>query len=150
MVWPDVADAAERRRIARDYQAWCLQRARRFHESLDSDAPPCPAELRLFAGDTVPTKTGAVLARDGGGRVTPRFEGDWAYQPGDGTVPRYSAVADRGFGYMRAGWLDSPVPWNTVTFLPDDHIGLTKDPVFTDNLLFQLLGQKPRRRPQQP
>lgn len=39
--------------------------------------------------------------------------------------------------------LDSSLAWDAVTFLPDDHIGLTQNPVFTDNLLFYLLEQPP-------
>jgi hypothetical protein len=38
------------------------------------------------------------------------------------------------------------VPWSNVTFLADDHIGLTKNPHFTDNMLFILLEKKPMRQ----
>lgn len=39
--------------------------------------------------------------------------------------------------------VDHPINWNGATFLPRDHIGLTKDEVFADNLLFKLL-ESPR------
>ncbi len=144
---PDLPDVAGRRAAARTYLAWCLGRARRFHAALDQDPPDRgPAEIRLFAADTMPTLARATL-RDRGGRLVPDFAGANATEPGDGTVPRFSAVADRRMG--RTGgheWLDSPVPWGNVTFLPDDHIGLTRNPLFTNNLLFSLLEQPPPRR----
>lgn len=34
--------------------------------------------------------------------------------------------------------LDSPIEWADVHFLFEDHIGLTRDPGFSDNLLFFL------------
>lgn len=145
---PQVSAPEERRRIAREYLGWCLERARRFHAALDQDPPrPGPAEIRLFAADTIPTMARAVLREDGG-RLRPRFSGSGTTEPGDGTVARYSAIADRRLGRPGAarGWLDSPVPWSSVTFLPDDHIGLTRNPLFTDNLLFFLLEQRPRSR----
>jgi hypothetical protein len=33
----------------------------------------------------------------------------------------------------------SPIHFSNVTFLFTDHIGLTSDPAFTDNVLYQLL-----------
>ena len=35
--------------------------------------------------------------------------------------------------------LKSPIRWSHVTFLFTDHIGLTRDPAFTDNVLYLLL-----------
>ncbi|HEX6813584.1 MAG TPA: hypothetical protein VF384_18340 [Planctomycetota bacterium] len=145
---PDVADAGARRTQARAYVAWCLARARAFHAALDCDAEtPCPAEIRLFAADTEQTLVRARLRPDAGGQLRPVFAGDGLHESGDGTVARYSALAERGTGGTGpASWLDSPVPWSSVTFLPDDHLGLTRNPVFTDNLLFLLLAQRPRPR----
>lgn len=143
---PDEPDGAVRQQRARATLAWNLERARRFHAALDQDPPePGPAEIRLFAAGTIPTLARTRLQpRDG--RLVPEFSGDRLRELGDGTVPRFSAIADRRQG--RGGpWLDSPVPWSSITFLPDDHIGLTSNPVFTDNLLFFLLEQRPRPRP---
>ena len=57
------------------------------------------------------------------------------------TVTRRSALADLPAG--RAGRQDVArgrrCRGRSVTFLPDDHIGLTKNPIFTDNVLFYLL-----------
>jgi len=35
--------------------------------------------------------------------------------------------------------LNSPIKWNNVLFIFSDHLGLTKHPMFTDNVLYQLL-----------
>jgi hypothetical protein len=39
--------------------------------------------------------------------------------------------------------LVSPIAWSDVTFLFTDHVGLTKYPAFTDNVLYLLL-ESPR------
>ncbi|MEO6595394.1 MAG: hypothetical protein ABIP94_11635 [Planctomycetota bacterium] len=143
---PDEPDPAARRARANEVLAANLDRARRFHAALDQDPQvPCPAELRLFAADTIPTLARTrLVATDG--RLVPQLDGDSLREFGDGTVPRFSALADRNVGGRLGGWLDSPVRWHGVTFLPDDHIGLTRNPVFTANLLFYLLEQPPRQR----
>ena len=63
-----------------------------------------------------------------------------AYGPGDGSVLRSSALLDERVG--SADWtprLRSPIAWTSVSFLFSDHLGMTRDPIFTDNLLFWLL-----------
>jgi hypothetical protein len=39
--------------------------------------------------------------------------------------------------------LVSPIQWDQVLFVFSDHLGITKDPAFTDNLLYFLL-ESPR------
>lgn len=143
---PEVQEPSVRRSRARAYLAWCLSRARAFHDALDQDPPatPCPIELRLFAADTIPTVARTRLRLRGDGTLWPQFDGGDLYEPGDGTVARYSALGDRRMGRGGSGTLNSALAWDAVTFLPDDHIGLTQNPVFTDNLLFILLEQTPR------
>lgn len=144
---PNVQGPAMRRQQAKSYVAWCLERARSFHAALDQDATtPCPVDLRLFAADTVPTLARTRLQRRSDGTVWPEFDGAQLRELGDGSVARYSAIGDRRLGRMGGGTLDSSLVWDSVTFLPDDHIGLTQNPTFTDNLLFYLLEQSPRRR----
>ena len=146
-IWPDAGDAAERRRRAKDHAKWCLDRARQFHAALDQDPETqCPVDMRLFAADAIDTITRTKLRERSDGTLAPTFDDDELYEPGDGTVPRYSAVADRRQGTAMRTWLDSPVPWRSVTFLPDDHVGITRNPLFTNNLLFFLLEQRPRAR----
>jgi hypothetical protein len=136
---PDVKDAAQRRRIALDHQRKALQRAKQFAAAMDVPAAP-PAGLALFliAGDAVPTE--AVMAVDQDSGVIKLIK----RAPGDGTVLRSSALMDERIGTGRLGRLESPIDWASVQFLFKDHIGLTKDPTFTDNLLY-FLFERPKR-----
>lgn len=58
-----------------------------------------------------------------------------------GLVTRRSALLDQRVGSRWSPRLVSPIRWTSVTFLSTDHIGLTKDAAFTDNVLFLLLEQ---------
>ncbi len=133
---PDVRGAAARRRVALAYQRRVLERARAFMRALDRPAQaPDGLEVFLVAGDALDTpQTVAVGAEDG--RVALVASG-----PGDGTVLRSSALLDeRG----ARGWrprVDSPLDLDRVLLLPDGHLGLTRNPVFRDNVLFWLLEQ---------
>ncbi len=140
---PEVSEAGERRKIALAYQAWCLQRAKHFHAALDCMPSTAPAtRLYLFAADAEPTIARAVLvSRDG--KLVPTFDRPECLLPGDITVPRYSTVADERTNGAARPWLVSPVPWTNVTFLADDHVGLTRNPQFVDNTLFILLDTPP-------
>ena len=138
---PHVDDAAERHRIAIAYLERVLKRAEAFHRALDRPAQNRPANLDQFlvAGDadgtvshlTVSSRDGVVAVLDEG--------------PGDGTVLRSSALMDERVGGAQAWtpWLQSPLEFESVLFLPDDHLGLTKNPVFRDNVLYWLL-EEPR------
>ncbi len=133
---PDVADANERRIIALDHLSKCLERARRFHAALDVPAtPPAGTTVHLFAGDAVPTAAGITTS------LTENTLAVTDYAPGDGTVTRASALMDERVGGAWTPRLVSPVSWHGVTFLHDDHLGLTKSVVFSDNVLFLLLEQ---------
>jgi hypothetical protein len=59
--------------------------------------------------------------------------------PGDSVVLRSSALMDERRPDNRTSRLMSPIKWNQVIFLFSDHRGITKDPAFTDNLLYILL-----------
>ena len=147
VLMPRVEEAEERRVLAREYLSWCLARAAQFQGALDKDPESeCPVELRLFASDTIRTKGIAILKGAPDGPKEACFVGPGTHLPGDGTVTRHSALGDRQFGTeARRDWLDTPIQWSSVTFLSDDHVGLTSNPQFTDNLLFYLLEQKPKR-----
>jgi hypothetical protein len=67
-----------------------------------------------------------------------------AHDPGDGTVTRASAIADERVGGAWQPEVATPIAWDRVTFLFRDHLGITTDPAFTDNLLYLLL-EEPRR-----
>jgi hypothetical protein len=131
---PDVPAPVDRRRIATDHLAKSLARARQFHAALDRPAPTPPGlSLHLFAGDAEPTA--AVLGVEPAtGRIEVVEQG-----PGDGTVLRTSAVMDERVGREWSPGLTSPIGWTGVTFLFADHLALTRDPAFTDNVLYRLL-----------
>ena len=133
---PGVQDAGERRRIALDHQRKALKRAERMWLALNVPASPPPGlALYLFAGDAV--ETDAVMAVDTGrGTLTVIGRG-----PGDGTVLRSSALMDERLGRAWTPSLASPIAWDQVLFMFSSHLGMTKDPNFTDNILFFLLEQ---------
>ena len=135
MLLPDLA-TEQRRVVARDHQRKCLDRARAFHAALDRPASPPPGtQLSIFVGDAVPTAS-VITAVDCKTLQSAQ---------GDGTVLRSSALMDERVGAEWAPFLQSPIHWNQAFFLFHDHLGITKDPLFTDNLLYLLL-EAPRRR----
>ena len=135
LMLPEVREASERRRIALDHQRKSLERAKRFHAALDVAASsPAGTSLYLVAGDASETLERIAVDRSSG-----KLEviGDG---PGDGTVLRSSALMDERVG--RLPWtpgLRSPIDWTHVTFMFSDHLGMTRDPNFSDNVLFLLL-----------
>jgi hypothetical protein len=131
---PDVEERTERRRIALDHLDKSLRRARQFTRALDRPAPrPDSLDLKLIAGDAEPTPARMRVDRSTG-RLTP-----FSTAPGDGTVLRSSALMDERVGGDWAPTLVSPVDWSAVTFLFAEHVAMTSDPAFTDNLLYFLL-----------
>ena len=133
---PDVADPQERRRIALDHQQKCLQRAERFARALDAPAvPPQGVSISLFAGDAIQMEAVAAADTATGKLRVIRFS------PGDGTVLRSSAVMDERLDGDWTRVLRTPIHFSRVTFLFTDHLGMTRDPAFTDNVLFLLLEQ---------
>jgi len=131
---PDESDPAVRRGIALDHLRKSLARARQFAAALDQPAdPPGESILYLIAGDAVPTRQ--VVAVD----LRTGELADVRSAPGDGTVLRTSALMDERVGGTWKPMLVSPIRWRHVTFLFSDHLGLTRDPAFTDNVLYLLL-----------
>ncbi len=131
---PDIKDKDERRRIAIDHQRKCLIRARRIRESLDiSVEHPSQLQYFLFAGDVIPTdSTVAVDRKTSKLKVIQKASGD-------GTVLRSSALLDSRAGDDWQPRVNSPIRWSSVMFFSSSHIGITKDPAFSDNLLYHLL-----------
>lgn len=136
---PGVDDPAARRRIAQAHLQKSLDRARRFNAALDRPArPPDDLSLTLMAGDAEPTLARMMVNR----RIGALEPLDTA--PGDGRVLRSSALMDERVA--PGTWhptLRSPIAWDQVTFLFEEHVELTADPAFTDNLLYTLL-ERPR------
>ncbi|MFQ5730715.1 MAG: esterase/lipase family protein [Planctomycetaceae bacterium] len=141
---PDVANEEERRAVAADHLKKSLDAARRFHAALDRPASlPTGTTIHLFAGDSKPTLA-RVTVDPRNGRLQERDK-----QPGDSIVTRASALFDERIATeaLQTSRLISPINWTGVTFLFDDHLGLTSNPVFTDNALYLLLEgpASPRR-----
>ena len=131
---PDVDDPEERQKIAQRYQAAELARAEGFHRALDKTAKrPEGLNLYLVAGDSTKTPVQVTVERATGEVAISE------YGPGDGSVPRYSALNDRRIDGDWKPYLISPIDWSGVTFLPSTHFGLTNDPAFADNVLYELL-----------
>jgi pimeloyl-ACP methyl ester carboxylesterase len=131
---PGAPDDDARRAIALDHLAKSLRRAQRFHAALDVPATPPPGTwLHLFAGDAKATPAVFRLSDDGDFTVE-------VTAPGDDTVLRSSAIMDERLGHAewQAGVV-TPIAWNDVRFVFSSHLGMTRDPSFTDNILYQLL-----------
>lgn len=141
LMLPEVSDPAERRLIALDHQRKSLERARRFHAALDVPAsPPDGTSLYLVAGDAVDTLEKVAIDHSNGSLEA------IAHGAGDGTVLRTSALMDERVGRPWTPNLQSPIDWTHVMFLFSDHLGMTRDPSFSDNVLFLLLeDQRPSR-----
>ena len=136
---PEIPDPEDRQKVAYDHLSKCLKRAKAFHQALDAPAkPPEGTTIHLIAGDAHPTTTQFRVSNRGTLTVT-------AWQPGDGKVSRPSALMDERYsnGVKWTPRLVSPIAWSNVNFLFADHLGLTSDPGFTDNILFLLL-ESPR------
>ncbi|PQJ27960.1 lipase family alpha/beta hydrolase [Rubritalea profundi] len=136
VILPQTQTVEQRREIALEHIAKCLRNAQRFHQALDRAAkPPANLKISLVAGDAEQTKERVQLDLTiGAFEVT-------KYGPGDGTVLRSSALADERAGGDYQPKLQSPIHLHDVTFLFRDHLSMTKDPMFSDNLLFRLLEE---------
>jgi len=145
ILMPDEPDAARRHARALAFTARLLRRAETFHRMMDRWAPP-PEGLELFlvVGGGFETPAIAEIGADGAVEIT-------GVEEGDGVVLRTSALLDERVDGERASRLRSPLRFKTTLFLPDEHIELTRNPVFGDNLLFWLLeAQRPSRPLQRP
>jgi hypothetical protein len=134
LILPEVDSRDERRAIALDHLRKCLDRARQFSGALDQPATrPDNVSYYAVVGDAV--ATGAVVGVD-------RTTGDLEIiekGPGDGTVLRSSVLLDERVGNEWQYSLRSPIAWKQLFFLFSDHLGLTSDPAFTDNVPYILL-----------
>ncbi|MDH3687561.1 MAG: hypothetical protein OEP95_15115 [Myxococcales bacterium] len=142
VLMPDVADPEERRSRAVAFQRRALARAGAFQRALDRPArAPDGLALYLVAGDADGTPARlSVRKRDGRVSVASRA-------PGDGTVIRSSALLDEREGGEWGPRVVTPIDFDTVLFLPQDHLGLTSNAVFRDNVLFWLLEAPLRPAP---
>ena len=130
---PNVASAAERRKIAIDHLTKCLKRAKRFIEVMSvKSKPPPDVKLYLVMGNAVDTTRRAFVDRKTG-EIT-KVE----YAPGDGKVTVSSALYDERAGQQWRPFFSSPIAWRGMIQLRAAHMGITTDPAFKDNILFLL------------
>jgi len=135
---PEVESREERRRIALDHLEKTLARTRQLFDALDAvTTPPEGTRLFLVVGDALETPSTLVVDRETG---EVRISG---MAPGDDTVTRSSALMDEREGGIYVPRLQSPIDWTGIQFVSATHIGLTKDPAFTNFILYTLL-EKPR------
>lgn len=136
---PGVTSQEARRKVALDHLGKCLRRAEQFHRALDRRVQrPAYPSLHLILGDAVPT--GRVISVEDTGRLEVT-----ELAPGDGTVTRASALLDEREGHTWQPQLASPLSHDSVVFIFRDHLGLTKDPAFADNVLHLLLETQATR-----
>lgn len=132
---PDTSSSEQRKDIALDHMRKSLKKAEAIAAALDRPAsPPPPTSIHLFAGGAIDTP--ATLAVDGAGKYSV-----YSTEYGDGTVVRSSALLDERVGQKWQPNLRTPIQFDNVTFIAEDHLGLTKNQSFSDNLLFLLLEQ---------
>jgi pimeloyl-ACP methyl ester carboxylesterase len=137
LLLPDIKSREQRLEIALNHQAKALRRARQFTSAMDLPAkPPASLKLLLIVGDAEETKKTAQISPEGGIKIVKTG-------PGDGTVLRSSALMDERMSGHLDRRLVSPIHWSQVHFIFSDHLGLTKNAAFTDNVLYFLL-ESPR------
>lgn len=134
MLLPKVSSAPARRAIALEHLSKSLRRAKRITAALDAPTKPPPSvALYAFCGDAKKTEAEATVdPRTGKLRIS-----RWA--PGDGTVTRRSVLLDERRPGQEDRRLRSPIGWRQIYFLFSEHLNMTEDPVFTDNVLHLLL-----------
>jgi hypothetical protein len=137
---PDTPTAEQRRRIALMRQAQLLRRSRALSAALERPVvQPRGTDLMVVVGDAMATAE-RLRADPANGRLAPLADG-----PGDGLVLRDSALLDLRQGRVpREPGVRTPMDIRRALFLPREHLELTRDPTFTNNLLYWLL-EEPRR-----
>ncbi len=134
---PETADQAERKRRAHEHLAKLLQNARAFHRAINRPSRlPRDLELHSFAGDAVKTGSRVQISAAGEMQII-----DWI--PGDGSVTRASVLRDMRKPNQAASRLISPIPWTSSYFVFTNHVRMTSDSAFVDNVLHLLL-ERPR------
>lgn len=123
---PEVPIASRRREIAVEHLRRNLALARRAQEALDVPAqPPDGLTIHLIGGDSIATPARAMVTSARGDLIIGER------QPGDGTVTRSSALMDERESGDWARRVRTPIHWDSVLFLPADHLGMTESPTFT-------------------
>ncbi|MEP4076873.1 lipase/acyltransferase domain-containing protein [Haloferula sp.] len=130
---PDEGDPGARRNRARSHLKKVLTNARAFHRAINRPAAlPLGVEVHAFVGDAVSTASRLQVQGDGELSLI-----DWI--PGDGTVTRKSVMRDLRTPEEAGSPVKGPIKWTGAHFVFSDHVGMTSDPAFVDNVLYLLL-----------
>ena len=135
---PDTPGLEDRRIIAQDHVKKSLRNAERFHKALDRKGTGLPShvDFTLIAGDSIDTMESVIIDL-----ATGEIE-DGSFSAGDEVVLRSSVIADNNVISKGRQRVDSSIPYDNVVFLPKNHLNLTKDKVFSDNVLYKLLSDE--------
>lgn len=133
-IFTDTMSEAQVKTRAEAYLERMLARAKLFFRAMDVPAElPEGLSLFLVIGDA--EKTPATLGIDTMAKTSAVVK----FGPGDGTVLRTSVFLDERQGGFWEPRLVSPIKFRQTLLLGKDHLGMTKDPTFKDNVLFYLL-----------
>ena len=131
---PNAKSKEEIKTIALDHLSNCLKRAKDFIAAMGvNETQPNNVRLDLFLGYGIQTTKCAFINRWNGDidKVT--------YDLGMVAISAfYGMNTEEDWSYF----LNSPIPWDRVTILRAAHMGITKDPTFTDNVLFTMTSER--------
>ena len=124
--------------LADDHLKKCLNNARQFQRAIDRPVKSKPRHLSisLYVGDAIETVKRVMLTKTG--------KLDYIhYEAGDGTVIRSSVLADVNAGIEDKPpvKLESNISYDNVKFIFTEHVKMTEDSSFVDNVLFELLQE---------
>ena len=139
MLMPEVQSPARRKDIAFAYLERVLKRAEHFHRAMDRRVRAPATDLFLVVGTGLDTPAGVVVDPESGA-LDPLIQ-----EEGDSVVLRASALSDERQGGNDGRGLARPIKYRTVLLLPGEHVEITSNPVFADNMLYWLNDQ-PRQR----
>ncbi|MEL7152584.1 MAG: hypothetical protein AAFN51_02040 [Pseudomonadota bacterium] len=140
---PEVQNPGQRKDIAFAYLDQALRRAKHFHRAMDRPVRAPATDMFLVVGTGLDTPAGVVIDAEDGS-LDPLIQ-----EEGDSVVLRASALSDERQGGNDAKGLVRPIKYRTVLLLPGEHVEITQNSVFADNLLYWLNDQ-PRQRVEAP
>lgn len=139
VLMPESADKTSRRERAFSHLDRSLTRAKSVQAALDVKGTPPRTDLFLVVGTGLDTPASIL--------VDPKTRSvlNTTQEEGDGVVLRASALRDESQGPLANTSHRRPTAYRTTLLLPGEHVEITANPVFADNLLHWLLDQ-PRTR----
>ncbi|MFV0473336.1 MAG: lipase family alpha/beta hydrolase [Pikeienuella sp.] len=134
VLMPDEPGREGRRARAKNNLAKILARAEQFQRAMERPVEtPAGLDLYLIVGGGFQTPAEIEYDPEAGRAEIVKLE------EGDGVVLRASSLLDERQDGNYALGLRSPVEYRSILLLPEEHVDITKSPVFGDNLLFWLL-----------